>query len=285
MNFRADTLPRGGLTRVSHISALGYHFTDEKSSKIPCQNLALSPTMSYSMGRMKIKQTKLLVAIGVVMAASFCSALVASTPSQALTQQEKKECYERWAGLTTGTAGDGQKYDPKKFEKSKCYIEKGGSCSIARYSDGSSIYCQRKDGKYDNQEQNGTWTKTTGGFSTPPQGDNAPNTPNPQPDEDQGGSGEGAECATAVLPASLCADDGSGIMGLLGLIVSILAAGVGIVAVGGLVYAAILYTSAADDAAQTKKAKDMIANVVIGIVAFALMWAFLQFIIPGGVFG
>ena len=101
---------------------------------------------------------------------------------------------------------------------------------------------------------------------------------------EEGPAGEGPKCSTAVLPANLCSEDGSGIWGLLAIVVNILTAGIGIVAVGGLVYAAILYTSAADNASQTKQAKDMIANIVIGIVAFALMWAFLQYIIPGGIF-
>ena len=35
---------------------------------------------------------------------------------------------------------------------------------------------------------------------------------------------------------------------------------------------------------QIKKATTVFTNVVIGIICFAAMWAFLNFIIPGGVF-
>lgn len=68
------------------------------------------------------------------------------------------------------------------------------------------------------------------------------------------------------------------------LTLNIMATGVGVLAVLGVVWAAVLYTTAADRADQIKKAKDMILNVVIGIVAFGLMYAFLNFLIPGGIF-
>lgn len=77
---------------------------------------------------------------------------------------------------------------------------------------------------------------------------------------------------------------GTGVWALLILAINILTAGVGIAAVGGLVYGAILYSSAGGSADQVKKAKDIIGNVIIGLVAYALMFAFLNFLIPGGVF-
>lgn len=72
---------------------------------------------------------------------------------------------------------------------------------------------------------------------------------------------------------------------LLVLAIQIMTAGVGVLAVGGLVYGAVLYVSAADSAEQVKKARTIIVNVVIGIVAYGLMYAILNFIIPGGLFG
>jgi len=67
-------------------------------------------------------------------------------------------------------------------------------------------------------------------------------------------------------------------------IITVLTAGVGILAVGGIAYGAFLYTTSGDNSAQTSKAREIIRNVIIGLVAFAAMYAFLQFIIPGGVF-
>ena len=76
----------------------------------------------------------------------------------------------------------------------------------------------------------------------------------------------------------------TGVWGILLMVINILTAGVGVVALGGLVYGAILYTSAGGKPEQVKKAYTIFTDVVIGIVAFAAMWALLNFIIPGGVF-
>lgn len=68
------------------------------------------------------------------------------------------------------------------------------------------------------------------------------------------------------------------------LVLNIMTAGVGILAVAGIVYGSILYTSAGDRADQTKKAIGVITNVVIGVIAYALMYLVLNFLIPGGIF-
>jgi hypothetical protein len=72
--------------------------------------------------------------------------------------------------------------------------------------------------------------------------------------------------------------------------INILTAGIGVAAVAGIVYGAIMYASAGGGASsggganQVKKAKTILLNVVIGLVAYALMYAFLNFVIPGGLF-
>lgn len=71
---------------------------------------------------------------------------------------------------------------------------------------------------------------------------------------------------------------------LLIMVLNIMIAGVGILAVGGIVYGSVLYASAGDRPEQTKKAKEIILNVVIGLIAFGLMYSFLNFLIPGGIF-
>lgn len=79
-----------------------------------------------------------------------------------------------------------------------------------------------------------------------------------------------------------CSAEGGGILGILIQAVNILAAGVGIAALGGFVYAAVLYTTAGGSVEQTKKAITVITNVVIGMVAYGAMWAILNFLVPGG---
>jgi hypothetical protein len=76
----------------------------------------------------------------------------------------------------------------------------------------------------------------------------------------------------------------SGVWGLLLVVINILTAGVGVAAVGGIIYGAILYTSAGGSPEQVKKAMGIITNVVIGVVAYAAMYSVLNFLIPGGIF-
>ena len=97
-------------------------------------------------------------------------------------------------------------------------------------------------------------------------------------DENQPIDNTPEEVKTAILPESWKIED------ILNMILLVVTTGVGIAAVGAIVYAGVLYITARDNAGQVSKAKTMIMNTVIGVVAYILMWAFLQWIIPGGVF-
>jgi len=66
--------------------------------------------------------------------------------------------------------------------------------------------------------------------------------------------------------------------------IGILTAGAGIVAIGAFVYAGLMYASADSKAEQVQKAKDIMKQAVIGLVAFALFATVLLWLIPGGVF-
>lgn len=100
-----------------------------------------------------------------------------------------------------------------------------------------------------------------------------------------------AELKCTVLPDFICgaAEEGtlesSGTWQLLILIVNIMTAGVGLVAIAMIAYAAFKYTTAQSDENQTKEAKEMIRNVAIGLMIYAFMWAGIQWLVPGGVFG
>lgn len=78
--------------------------------------------------------------------------------------------------------------------------------------------------------------------------------------------------------------ESNGVWALLLMAINILTAGIGIAAIGGIVYGSILYTTAGDNESQIKSAKEIIRNVIVGLVAYIGMFALLQFIIPGGVF-
>ena len=100
----------------------------------------------------------------------------------------------------------------------------------------------------------------------------------------------GCETDTAIIKCSNVKTDGTGdetntgLWSILLLVINILTAGVGVLALGGIVYGAVLYTAAGGSQEQIKKATTIFTNVVIGVIAFAGMWALLNFIVPGGVF-
>lgn len=98
------------------------------------------------------------------------------------------------------------------------------------------------------------------------------------------GPNDCAGVATSIIGGDMCDDEDGPVFALLKWIVRFLTFGVGIAAVGGLVYGAVLYTTAGDKSEQTKKAIGVITNTVIGILMFGFMFALLNFLIPGGVF-
>jgi len=59
---------------------------------------------------------------------------------------------------------------------------------------------------------------------------------------------------------------------------------VGLAAIGSMIFAGILYSSAQGNSEQVMRAKKIILNTVIGIIAFSLMYLGLNWLIPGGVF-
>lgn len=99
-----------------------------------------------------------------------------------------------------------------------------------------------------------------------------------------------AECGGVTTSIIACDQAGgsavedTGVWGILLLVINIFTAGIGIAAVAGVVYGSILYTSAGGSQEQVKKAMGVFTNVAIGVIAYAGMYALLNFIIPGGLF-
>ena len=76
----------------------------------------------------------------------------------------------------------------------------------------------------------------------------------------------------------------AGIWSMLALVINIFSAGVGVLAVIGIVLVGIQYNTAAGDIAKTTKAKRRLFEIIIGIAAYLILWALSQWLIPGGVF-
>ena len=118
----------------------------------------------------------------------------------------------------------------------------------------------------------------------------APTTPNQADNQDaQNGGKGGTTCGGANVAILACGEGAgsttkdNGVWALLVLTLQILTAAVGIVAVGGIAYGAALYASAGDKPDQAKQGMEYIRNVIIGLVAYGLMFILLNFLIPGGI--
>ena len=85
------------------------------------------------------------------------------------------------------------------------------------------------------------------------------------------------EVKTSILPSEW------NIWDILNYVLVTMTAGVVIAAIGSVVVAGVLYTSAGSNSSQVQKAKTMITNTIIGVLAYAVMWAILEWLIPGGV--
>jgi len=98
----------------------------------------------------------------------------------------------------------------------------------------------------------------------------------------------GKTLAATTNPVGKCDKNATGVNNCividLNYLINILAAGVGLVVVGTIIVGGIQYSTAGDKPEDVTKAKQRIMNGLIALVAFIFMWAFLQWLIPGGVF-
>ncbi|OVE79236.1 hypothetical protein BVY00_00985 [bacterium G20] len=71
----------------------------------------------------------------------------------------------------------------------------------------------------------------------------------------------------------------------LNIVVDFLSGLVGVVVLGVIILGGIQFATAGDKAEAVSAAKKRITNGVIALVAFLFIFAFLQWLIPGGIFG
>lgn len=97
-----------------------------------------------------------------------------------------------------------------------------------------------------------------------------------------------ADCSgiqTSIVTCSETKDTtGSPVVSVLVVVIQVLTGLIGVAAIGALIYAGILYSSASGNAAQVAKAKEIITNTLIGLAIFALTGVGLNYLIPGDLF-
>ncbi len=92
-----------------------------------------------------------------------------------------------------------------------------------------------------------------------------------------------AECGGVETNIISCDSANNGIWGILSLVINIMTAGIGVLAVIGIVICGIQYTTAAGDEAKTRKAKRRMFEIVIGVAAYLILFAAFNWLSPNGV--
>ena len=91
-------------------------------------------------------------------------------------------------------------------------------------------------------------------------------------------------CVDTVLFGQVCDNcDGGAVFKILALVINVLSVGILVAATIGIVIAGAIYLTSRENEERVAKAKKRIFEVVAGLVAYSLMYALLNFIIPGGV--
>lgn len=99
------------------------------------------------------------------------------------------------------------------------------------------------------------------------------------------------ECEQLGVPiledSEVCPEDTPGgniIYSYLALVIELLSAGVGLVITLMIAVSGVQYITARDDPKKIEAAKHKIWNAVLALILFILMYALINFIVPGGVF-
>lgn len=92
---------------------------------------------------------------------------------------------------------------------------------------------------------------------------------------------EGAPSSGGEYSCSCDDGEGGAIMDILKLVVNIMTIGIGILAAVGIAITGTQYLTAGGNEEKTKKAKRRLFEIVIGLIAYLLIYSILYFLLPG----
>lgn len=203
-----------------------------------------------------------------------------------------KDCYNQYSDLTNATACQkaGGKFTQISQDRWECLDPNSDQAKCAdKKGKWNGQSCEDTEEACKSRNANNTWDETTnpqtgqvshkcsdGGNGMSQNGGNG----------GTGGTTSTENCGQARTNLIKC--NGSGVQAIgdvLRQIIVILTILIGIAAVGGIGYAAILYASATDNASQAQNAISIIRNIVIGILVYGFMIAIINWLVPGSVIG
>lgn len=203
---------------------------------------------------MYILNKKLFLAV-LFVSCTLMGAIALPSGSSALTKNQEANCRDRWDEKQLTSAND------ENFKNSQC--SKSG-------------YCTPKTSR--EFPEGGSVTIVTRAICD---GDSR------DPDEVSGpdAGSTASKCADIETSIVECNNDGGNpVTGLLLQIVNFLAVGVGIAVVGGIIWGGMMYASSNGESSKIQQAKMIVVNAVVGLVLFIFMYAFINYLVPGGLF-
>ena len=203
--------------------------------------------------------------------------------------RDENECKGRdgvWVDKDSGNVKRGCKNQLSDVTDAAACKAAGGEFNVTGKNGNQDVYTCEKKGQTQAKCNDGSAPDSSGKCKDGSTPKKTTSTPGPAPVA--GNTGTCGEAKTVLIPSSAidgCKDGGaSAIGGVMKFVILLLTAGIGVVAVGGIVYGAILYTSARDNAGQVNQAITIIRNVVIGLLLYIFMISILNWLVPGGVF-
>jgi hypothetical protein len=181
-----------------------------------------------------------------------------------LTNAELKQCKTDWAGTyNLSKAAGNKKFNQMK--KSDCYVknDQGGQC---RYS-------TRVDNDPTSDTYKNTFATVTCAADTGAGGTDGGST----------GAGNGGITDPAFATGGCSGANCTFIDAYINPFIKLLSALVGIVAVIFVIFGAIQVSTSAGDPQKSANGKNHIRNAIIGMVAYVLLFATLNWLLPGGI--
>lgn len=106
----------------------------------------------------------------------------------------------------------------------------------------------------------------------------------PEASEEEHGNVDGGGCGVETTVLGCSGAGGDPITRVFVEIFNFIAAGVGILAIAGIIMGGIQYATASGDSSKASQGVNVIVNAVIGLLLFIFMFALINWLVPGGLF-
>lgn len=195
-----------------------------------------------------------------ILALSLTTPLVVPTSVSAQTKAEARTCFDKFNGIDISSANPSNRIKTLRtqYQNSKCSTAKGGNCTLAGSGQGATLNCKEPDDAKKKQNERDRQDRLANRDS--------------DTIKDPALSGR-ADCTE---------DSCNLISNYINPFITLLTVLVGLAITIGIIFGGIRVAMSAGDPQANASGKDHIRNALIAAVAYALLYALLQWLIPGG---